>query len=150
MENVEVWYIQLHCHCTQPDCSIVKIERKKRLWYSIKISKIPPWINLLSSTVPGGKFDSNLCCFTYSYICISFILLRNWSSLMTCLGRRLAHFRAQWGKILYAVALHSVPESLYSFQFSRISVFYNRKFKKNHEIAEFIPNQLRFHEKNFS
>ena len=23
-------------------------------------------------------------------------------------------------------------------------------FKKNHEIAEFIPNQLRFHEKNFS
>ena len=48
--------------------------------------------------------------------------------------------------------LHSVPESLYSFRlrFSRISVFYNRKFKKNCEIAEFIPNQLRFHEKNFS
>ena len=23
-------------------------------------------------------------------------------------------------------------------------------YKKNHEIAEFIPNQLRFHEKNFS
>ena len=31
-----------------------------------------------------------------------------------------------------------------------ISVFYNRKFKKkNREIAGFIPNPLRFHEKNF-
>ena len=48
--------------------------------------------------------------------------------------------------------MHSVPESLYSlrFRFSRISVFYNRKIKKTCEIAEFIPNQLRFHEKNFS
>ena len=46
--------------------------------------------------------------------------------------------------------LHSVPESLYSFRFhfSPISVFYNRKFKKNREIAGFIPNPLRFHEKN--
>ena len=35
----------------------------------------------------GSNFDSNLCCFTYSYICISFTQLRNWSSLMTCLGR---------------------------------------------------------------
>ena len=59
----------------------------------------------VTSTVHGGKFDSNLCCFTYSYICISFTLLRNWSSLMTCLGRRLAHFRAQWGKILYELVL---------------------------------------------
>ena len=48
--------------------------------------------------------------------------------------------------------LHSVPESLHSlrFRFSRISVFCNKKFKKIREIAEFIPNQLRFHEKNFS
>ena len=48
--------------------------------------------------------------------------------------------------------LHSVPESLYSFRFrfSRISVFYNRKFKKNREIAGFIPNQLRFHEKTLA
>ena len=48
--------------------------------------------------------------------------------------------------------MHSVPESLYSFrfQFSWISVFYNRKFKKNREIAEFIPNQLHFHKKNLS
>ena len=48
--------------------------------------------------------------------------------------------------------MHCVPESLYSFRFwfSQISVFYDRKFKKIHEIAEFIPNQLRFHEKNFS
>ena len=47
------------------------------------------------------------------------------------------------------ITVHSVPESLYSFRFrfSRISVFYNRKFKKTREIAEFIPNQLRFHEK---
>ena len=47
------------------------------------------------------------------------------------------------------MTLHSVPESLYSFRFrfSQISVFYNRKFEKNREIAEFIPNQLRFHEK---
>ena len=45
--------------------------------------------------------------------------------------------------------MHTVPESLYSFrfQFSQISVFYDRKFKKIREIAEFIPNQLRFHEK---
>ena len=42
------------------------------------------------------------------------------------------------------VALHSVPGSLYSFRFrfSRISVFYNKKFKKNRETAEFIPDQL--------
>ena len=48
--------------------------------------------------------------------------------------------------------MHSVPESLYSFRFrfSRISVFYDRKFKKIREIAEFISNQLQFHEKNFS
>ena len=48
--------------------------------------------------------------------------------------------------------LHSVPESLYSFQFrfSQISVFCNKKFKKIREIAEFIPNQLRFHEKNLA
>ena len=48
--------------------------------------------------------------------------------------------------------LHSVPESLYSFRFrfSWISVFYNRKFKKIREIAEFIPNQLRFHEKKLA
>ena len=47
--------------------------------------------------------------------------------------------------------LHSVPESLYSFRFRflRISVFCNKKLKKNREIAEFIANQLRFHEKNF-
>ena len=50
------------------------------------------------------------------------------------------------------MVLHTVPESLYSFRFrfSRISVFYNRKFKKTREIAEFTTNQLRFHEKNFS
>ena len=29
------------------------------------------------------------------------------------------------------ITMHSVPESLYSFTFSQISVFYNRKFKKN-------------------
>ena len=48
--------------------------------------------------------------------------------------------------------MHSVPGSLYSFRFrfSRISVFYNKKFKKNRETAEFIPDQLRFHGKNFS
>ena len=50
--------------------------------------------------------------------------------------------------MIHPNAIHSVPESLYSFRFrfSPISVFYNRKFKKNCEIAEFIPNQLRFHE----
>ena len=31
-----------------------------------------------------------------------------------------------------------------------ISVFYNRKFKKNREIAGFIPNPLRFHKKTES
>ena len=48
--------------------------------------------------------------------------------------------------------MHSVPESLYSFRFrfSQISVFYHRKFKKTREIAEFIPNQLRFHEKTLA
>ena len=48
-----------------------------------------------------------------------------------------------------AMAMHSVPESLYSFRFlfSQISVFYNRKFLKIREIAEFIPNQLHFHKK---
>ena len=48
--------------------------------------------------------------------------------------------------------MHTVPESLYSFRFwfSRISVFYNRKIKKTCEIVEFIPNQLRFHEKNLA
>ena len=47
------------------------------------------------------------------------------------------------------MAMHSVPESLYSFrlQFSQISVFCNKSLKKIREIAEFIPNQLRFHEK---
>ena len=45
--------------------------------------------------------------------------------------------------------MHSVPESLYSFRFrsSRISVFYNKKIR---EIAGFIPNQLRFHEKTLA
>ena len=35
-------------------------------------------------------------------------------------------------KYFQVTSLHSVPESLYSFRFwfSRISVFYNRKFKK--------------------
>ena len=49
-------------------------------------------------------------------------------------------------------ALHTVPESQYSFrfQFSRISVFYDRKFKIFCEIAEFIPNQLRFHKKKLA
>ena len=46
--------------------------------------------------------------------------------------------------------MRSVPESLYSFRFSRISVFYNRKFKKIREIAVFIPYQLRFHEKTLA
>ena len=51
---------------------------------------------------------------------------------------------------LSQLPVHTVPESLYSFRFrfSRISVFYNRKFKKTREIAEFTPNPLRFHEKN--
>ena len=48
--------------------------------------------------------------------------------------------------------MHSVPESLYSFrfQFSRISVFCNKSLKKIREIAEFTPNQLRFHEKTLA
>ena len=50
------------------------------------------------------------------------------------------------------ITVHTVPESQYSFRFrfSRISVFYDRKFKKIREIAEFIPNQLRFHEKTLA
>ena len=48
--------------------------------------------------------------------------------------------------------LHSVPGILYSFRFRflRISVFYDKKFKKNRETAEFIPDQLRFHEKTLA
>ena len=57
----------------------------------------------------------------------------------------------QFSYIVYCL-LHTVPESQYSFRFrfSWISVFYDRKFKKIREIAEFIPNQLRFHEKNLA
>ena len=53
---------------------------------------------------------------------------------------------------IHSIPMHSVPESLYSFRirFSRISVFYNRKFKKIREIAGFIPNQLHFHEKTLA
>ena len=56
------------------------------------------------------------------------------------------------GKFNLDFIAHSVLGSLYSFRFrfSLISVFYNKKFKKNRETAEFIPDQLRFHEKNFS
>ena len=44
------------------------------------------------------------------------------------------------------MAMHSVPESLYSFRF-RILYSIIESCLKNREIAEFIPNQLRFHEK---
>ena len=65
--------------------------------------------------------------------------------------RTLLILKSARGQLL-CTTLHTVPESLYSFRFrfSRISVFYNRKFKKTREIAEFTTNQLRFHEKNFS
>ena len=60
--------------------------------------------------------------------------------------------QAKTFKTSQVALMHSVPGSLYSFRFrfSQISVFYNKKFKKNRETAEFIPDQLRFHEKNFS
>ena len=46
-------------------------------------------------------------------------------------------------------AMHSDPESLYSFRFrfSQISVSVIKSLKQIRETAEFIPNQLRFHEK---